>query len=295
MKSYPFLTLDVFTNRRFGGNPLAVFYDAVGLSATEMQSLAKEMNLSETTFVFPPEESSHAARVRIFNRTREMPFAGHPTVGTGFVLADHGHARNGSLHLEVGAGIVDVSLRRDRSGIATGATIVAPQPLMLGPNVSPAAIAECVALQASDVLETAHSPVLASMGYGFVIAQVSQMALQHAEPVVDCFRKVVEAHQFLEGTLGLYLYARDQNRIRARMFAPLAGIVEDPATGSANVALGGLLLSLSEAHKAVYEVVQGVEMGRPSLLEVTAWRKGEDIHATVGGDCVRVFSGEISI
>jgi trans-2,3-dihydro-3-hydroxyanthranilate isomerase len=293
MRSYPFVTLDVFTNRRFGGNPLAVFYDAVGLSASEMQSIAVEMNLSETTFVLPPENKSHTARVRIFNRTSEMPFAGHPMVGTGFLLAEQGRAGNDGLLLEVGAGIVDVSVRRDRSTVATGATIVAPKPLTLGQHISSAIVAKCAKLEASDIVEVSHSPLVASMGFSFVIAEVTESALQRAQPQPDWFRKAVADHESLHGHFDLYLYARDGNRIRARMFAPLSGTMEDPATGGANVALGGLLLSLTSAEKEVYEITQGVEMGRPSSLEVTAWRKEGNIDASVGGDCVRVFSGEI--
>src|SRR3984893_8695884 len=108
MAVFPFVTLDVFTDHRFGGNPLAVFTDARGLSDTQMQSLAAEMNLSETTFVLPPEDPAHTARVRIFNRTAEMPFAGHPNVGTGYVLAQAGRERDGVLLFEELAGLVEV-------------------------------------------------------------------------------------------------------------------------------------------------------------------------------------------
>src|SRR6478752_8366009 len=130
MPSYPFETVDVFTDRRFGGNPLAVFTDATGMSDAQMQSLAAEMNLSETTFVLPPADPAHTARVRIFNRTAEMPFAGHPSVGTGYVLAPRG--AGGVLTLEVPAGIVEVNIERDAQQAPIGAVIAAPQPLSLG-------------------------------------------------------------------------------------------------------------------------------------------------------------------
>src|SRR4051794_41850035 len=126
MAAYSFVTVDVFPDRRFGGNPLAVFPDARGLSDADMQSLAAEFNLSETTFVLPPADPANTARVRIFHRTAEMPFAGHPNVGTGFVLADR--ARDGVLRFEEIAGLVEGQVTRDVAGMVTGTTIAAPQP-----------------------------------------------------------------------------------------------------------------------------------------------------------------------
>src|SRR5919106_3823508 len=126
MPTYSFVTVDVFTERRFGGNPLAVFPDAHGLSDGEMQSLAAEFNLSETTFVLPPADAANSARVRIFNRTAEMPFAGHPNVGTGWVLAGLDRARDGLLRFEEIAGLVEV--RADSGGVVK---IPPPQPLLL--------------------------------------------------------------------------------------------------------------------------------------------------------------------
>src|SRR6266852_1437983 len=121
MRTYSFVTVDVFTDRRFGGNPLAVFPDARGLSDADMQSLAAEFNLSETTFVLPPEDPAHTARVRIFNRTSEMPFAGHPNVGTGYVLAREGRDKDGVLRFEELAGLVEIKVDRDPAGALTGA------------------------------------------------------------------------------------------------------------------------------------------------------------------------------
>src|SRR5512147_2380707 len=135
MRRYSFVTVDVFTDRRFGGNPLAVFTDARGLSDADMQALAAELNLSETTFVLPPENAAHTARVRIFNRTAEMPFAGHPNVGTGYVLALEGRDGDGVLRFEEMAGLVEGRIERAGDGVATGATIAAPQPLSLGMEI----------------------------------------------------------------------------------------------------------------------------------------------------------------
>src|SRR5216684_6491964 len=153
MRTYSFVTVDVFTDRRFGGNPLAVFPDASGLSDGEMQSLAAEFNLSETTFVVPPENPSNTARVRIFNRTSEMPFAGHPNVGTGWVLAGLGRDRDSVLRFEEIAGLVEVRVERDgKGGKLHAVTIAAPQPLSLSAEMPVELLASCVGLDVSDVV-----------------------------------------------------------------------------------------------------------------------------------------------
>ncbi|WP_156681033.1 PhzF family phenazine biosynthesis protein [Sphingomonas profundi] len=292
---YEFETVDVFTDRRFGGNPLAVFPDARGLSAAEMQALAAELNLSETTFVLPPEDEANTARVRIFNRTAEMPFAGHPSIGTGYVLAKRGRARDGILTLEVPAGLVRVEIETDEDGRAVGGLISAPQPLTTGETIPAATIAACLGLAVEDVVVSAHQPVVASVGNLFVLAQVTEEALSRCLPNVSEFRAAQDAHPSMAGRFSLHVYAGDGSRLRARMFAPLAGTWEDPATGSANAPLGALLLSLGSADFAEFEVRQGVEMGRPSLLIVTARRRADGIRATVAGRCVPVLAGHAQV
>jgi trans-2,3-dihydro-3-hydroxyanthranilate isomerase len=302
MPTYSFVTVDVFTDRRFGGNPLAVFPDASGLSDGEMQSLAAEFNLSETTFVVPPEDPSNTARVRIFNRTSEMPFAGHPNVGTGWVLAGLGRDRDSVLRFEEIAGLVEVRVERDgKGGKLHAVTIAAPQPLSLGAEMPVELLAGCVGLDVSDVVVTAHRPIAASVGNSFVIAEVKAAALSCAAPDMSRFRSAVEAFPALgPRRLPLYLYAHDgqsadTTRLRARMFSPLSGTVEDAATGSAATPLAALLLSLTKDSKRRYDITQGVEMGRPSLLACSAWRAGDGIRANVGGGCVPVLKGEISL
>jgi trans-2,3-dihydro-3-hydroxyanthranilate isomerase len=296
MPTFSFVTVDVFTNSRFGGNPLAVFPDASGLSDAQMQSLAAEFNLSETTFVLPPADPANSARVRIFNRTAEMPFAGHPNVGTGWVLAGMGRARDGLLRFEEIAGLVEV--RADRSGTVT---IAAPQPLSLGAEMPVELVAGCVGIGESEVLVGAHRPVAASVGNSFVIAEVTPDALTRAAPDLSRFRAAVQAFPSLgPRRLPLYLYAHDGRsdgvvRLRARMFSPLSGTIEDAATGSAATPLAALLLSLTQDNEARYDITQGVEMGRPSLLACTARRGADGIRASVGGGCVPVLKGEISL
>ena len=291
MKAYDFVTLDVFTATRFGGNPLAVFTDARGLSDAQMQSLATEMNLSETTFVLPPASPANTARVRIFNRMAEMPFAGHPNVGTGFVLA--GHARDGVLRFEEIAGLVEVVLLHDAAGVVTGAEIAAPQPLSLGPMMDVALLAGCIGLVEADVVVAAHWPRMASVGNSFVIAEVTGEALRRAVPDMARFREAWPAFPHLGARrLPVYLYAQDgPGRLRARMFSPLSGTVEDAATGSAATPLAAMLLALSGGEHAVFNITQGVEMGRPSVLRATAHRAVDGVRASVGGSCVRMFEG----
>jgi trans-2,3-dihydro-3-hydroxyanthranilate isomerase len=301
MRSFSFVTVDVFTDRRFGGNPLAVFPDAAGLSDGEMQSLAAEFNLSETTFVLPPESPSNTARVRIFNRTHEMPFAGHPNVGTGWVLAGLGRDRAGVLRFEEIAGLVEVSVGRDGGGKPARVTIAAPQPLSLGAEMPADLLAGCVGLDPSEVVVAAHRPVAASVGNAFVIAEVAAAALARAVPDLARFRAAVEAFPSLgPRRLPIYLYARDGEsaevtRLRARMFSPLSGTVEDAATGSAATPLAALLLSLTKDQERRYDITQGVEMGRPSLLTCAARRAADGIRATVGGGCVPVLKGDVSL
>ncbi|MGN6095824.1 MAG: PhzF family phenazine biosynthesis protein [Bosea sp. (in: a-proteobacteria)] len=293
MPSFPYETVDVFTDKPFGGNPLAVFTDARGLSDAQMQALAAEMNYSETTFVLPPDDPANDARVRIFHRTAEMPFAGHPNVGTGCVLARHGRDRNGVLRFEQMAGLVEIAVERDADGAVSGAVIAAPQALSLGIELPVAGVSACAGLKPADILTAAHPPVQASLGVKFVLAQVAPDALSGAGPDLAAFRALERQHAELQGRLSLFLYARDGNRIRARMFAPLAGTWEDPATGSASATLGALLLSLDGGEEAAYTITQGVEMGRASLLNVTSRRAADGCRSRVGGACAPMFRGEV--
>ncbi|HSU05109.1 MAG TPA: PhzF family phenazine biosynthesis protein [Acetobacteraceae bacterium] len=295
MLAYEFVTVDVFTNRRFGGNPLAVFPDARGLSDEQMQAIAGEFNLSETTFVLPPDNPQHNARVRIFTPRSELPFAGHPNVGTGFVLARRDQTPPEHFTFEEGAGLVRVHILRDASHLITGARVSAPRSLSIEDDVPVETIAACAGLAPEDIATTAHTPLVASVGTPFVIAQVNSVtALSRAFPDFGAFR---EASAQLGDRASLHLYAWQdgaERRLRARMFAPLAGVLEDPATGSANAALAGLLTSLAPGVdlNLMYEIEQGIEMGRPSRIIATARKTGEGpVSATVAGDCVPVMRG----
>jgi trans-2,3-dihydro-3-hydroxyanthranilate isomerase len=294
MTSFAFETLDVFTEQRFGGNPLAVFTDARGLAPEQMQALAAEMNLSETTFVLPPEDPANTARVRIFNRKAEMAFAGHPSLGTAYVLARlRGLA--GAVTLELPAGLTRVALETDVDGAVVGGDVAAPKPLWLGPEVAADLVAACAGLPDAAMLTAGHAPVIASMGTAFVIAEAAPEALSTATPDLPAFRRAIARYPDYEGRFSLLIYSRQGDRLRARMFAPLAGTWEDPATGSANAPLAALLLSLTDDAEARFQVSQGVEMGRPSQLRLTARREADGIHATVGGRCVPVLRGDFAL
>jgi trans-2,3-dihydro-3-hydroxyanthranilate isomerase len=294
MAEFRFETVDVFTDERFGGNPLAVFVDARGLSDAQMQALAAELNLSETTFVLPPSDPANTARVRIFNRTTEMAFAGHPSIGTAYVLARN-TALGETLRLEAPAGIVRVDMERDASGLIVGGTLTVPQPLSLGDTVSPETIAACAGLRVNDVITHAHEPVQATTGNPYVIAEVAVDALDRAAPDLNAFRAALAERPHFGNRFSLHLYARDGENIRARMFAPLSGTWEDPATGSANAPLVALLLSLTEAREARFVIRQGEKMGRPSLIRAQALRTDDGISAKIGGDCVPMFRGLIDL
>jgi trans-2,3-dihydro-3-hydroxyanthranilate isomerase len=291
-----FVTVDVFTDRRFGGNPLAVVPDAAGLSTARMQAIANEFNLSETTFVLPPKDPANTAEVRIFTPKREMLFAGHPNVGTAFVVGRR-RGSNAPLVFEERAGLVPLDLLDEGSTIV-GARLTAPQPLKHGAEVAAEIVAEACGLATEEIETGRHIPRVAGCGTVFLFAEVrSRQALERALPRADVFRR----HLPVDGAIGIHLYLRDGEDgidIRARMFAPGHGVAEDPATGSANVALAGLLASLKPEPDLSLQVriAQGVEMGRPSLMDASAEKRGGVVTETrIGGRCVPVMSGMIDI
>ncbi len=295
MSVLPFSTVDVFTNTRFGGNPLAVVTGGDALASETMQAIAAEFNLSETTFLLPPADTSHTARVRIFNRTAEMDFAGHPMVGTAFVLASQRPDLNDAT-FEIPAGIVRVGIERDADGSPIAASIAAPQPLSIGETVAPEVIAATLQLDSADVVTTSHPPTVASNGTFYIIAELTPEGLSRCAPALPAFKEALRNHPQFGTRFPVHVYCQDDGAIRARMFAPLSGTWEDPATGSANAPLACFLLSLDPgAKQASFIIHQGVEMGRPSLLHVDANRTTEGIVAMLHGSCVSVMQGEISL
>jgi trans-2,3-dihydro-3-hydroxyanthranilate isomerase len=297
-----FVTVDVFTDRRFGGNPLAVIPDARGLSTEQMQAIAAEFNLAETTFVLPPQDPAHTAQVRIFTPKAEMPFAGHPNVGTAFVLARaglcHGRRIEGDrLTFEEKAGLVPIELTREQ-GTVVAARLAAPVPLAIGQEFTADFVAEACSLSPSDIKVDVHRPCIASCGAPLVFAELaSRAALKSAAPRGDVFTRSLPRD--LAVGIHLYVQAREGDiDIQCRMFAPLHGIPEDPATGGANIALVGLLAHFRpEADLTLSKTIgQGFDMGRPSILEGSAVKKaGRVVDTWIGGRCVPMLAGTIDL
>jgi len=310
MPVYEYVRVNVFTAQRFGGNPLAVLPDARGLTDEQMQAIAREFNLSETTFVLPPDNPQNHARVRIFTPAHEMPFAGHPNVGTGFVLARAMDNPPEHLVFEEIAGLVRVYILRDPDKQITGTRISAPRSLSIGDAVPIEAVAACASITPEDFLTNAHGPLVASVGTEFVIAEVASLeALARAAPDIAAFRAAAATAETSrtggqkdgQPRFALLLYVRrdgDATRLRARMFAPLGGVLEDPATGSACAALAALLTSMAPGENVDlhYEIEQGVEMGRPSLLIASGRKTAEGpVEATVAGSCVPSGRGTLEV
>ena len=298
----PFTTVDVFTDRRFGGNPLAVVTDAAGLSDAEMQAIAAEFNLAETTFVLPPADPAHTARVRIFTPKAELPFAGHPNVGTAYVLARAGNAggrplAGDRLLFEEIAGVVPVEVSR-RDGAVTAATLAAPQAFAVAEDLPVETVAALAGLAPDDIVTTRHRPLIASCGARFAFAELtSRAALARAACRPDAFAR----HLPMDRAVGLHLHVAGDLPgldVQTRMFAPLHGIAEDPATGAANVALVGLLASLRPESDLDFAIAigQGFDLGRPSRLEAAATKRGGIVTATfIGGSCVPMLQGTIDL
>lgn len=300
---YRYFTCDVFTDTRFGGNQLAVLPEAEGLSGAQMQQIAREFNYSESTFVLPP-EAGHDRRVRIFTPGSEVPFAGHPNVGTAFVLATMGALgpldAPRTVTFEEGAGLVPVAVHRRDAG-RIWCELTAPQGLTLGAAVSAQVAAAAVSLDPGDVLTGAHQPQVASVGLPFLMVELKDRdALERARPDIPGLEGLMA-----EGVEApdVHLYVRtpgasDGFDLRARMFSPLDGIPEDAATGSANCALAGLLCRLDEAADGDFRwrIAQGVEMGRPSVLEARAEKRGGAVAGVwIGGESVLVAEGSMKV
>lgn len=305
MSQVAYEVVDVFTARRFGGNPLAVIPDARGLDDAVMQAIAVEFGFSETSFVLQPADERHTAQVRIFTPTAEIPFAGHPNVGTAFVLARQGEVfgRSGGdeMVFEEGAGLVGVRILRE-GGAVTGAAITAPRPLEVGQEVPVDVVAGCASLAREDVLVTRHAPRVVSVGLPFVVAELtSRAALARAKPSLAHFEEAEAAFPLGNGSFSLFLYVREEERgqrCSTRMFAALDGVVEDPATGSASAALAGYLASLLPERDLEMALTfeQGVDLGRPSLLNLHVQKVGGVVERlVVGGSCVAVMKGELSL
>jgi trans-2,3-dihydro-3-hydroxyanthranilate isomerase len=292
-----YITVDVFTDRAFGGNPLAVVLDAGSLSTAQMQAIAREFNYSETTFVLPPRDPANDAQVRIFTVRSEIPFAGHPNVGTAFVLASRAAKPPARLRFEEGAGLVPVEILQE-AGSVVGAELTAPRGLSKLTQFSAEQAAACLSLSSADIRTDRHPPGIFSVGLPFLMVEVvSREALRRAKPDAAAFARTLPC----DGNDAIYFYTRDVPAaekpcdLQARMLHPgSSGLTEDPATGSATVAAAAMLADLSSEQNGEFKlrIGQGFDMGRPSLL-LTRVRKENGVVASshVGGACVTMMEG----
>lgn len=282
--------LDVFTETPLAGNPLAVVHDGEGLDDARMQAIAKEFNLSETVFILPPDDPRRRAKLRIFTPGAELPFAGHPTVGTAVLLSlMHGDEGASAFGIEEKVGVVAcVTERRGaRSGYARFG--VPKLPRIVGPGLSAEDAAEALGLRVEDIGFGRHAPSLRAVGGAFhLIPLVSLDALARAWPTGAFARLVTGDHP------AVYLYAASAQGLRARMYGPGLGIAEDPATGSAVACLAGALADHGGRVDGVHDFIvdQGVEMGRPSRIELQITLEGGALQsAEIGGAAVVVAEG----
>lgn len=296
---YQFYTCDVFTESRFGGNPLAVLPEADGLSTEQMQQIAREFNFSESTFVLPA-EAGHTRRVRIFTPSYELPFAGHPNVGTAFVLASIGAFGRiegmTTVTFEEAAGLVPITIY-EADGRITSCELAAPQPLSIGDSVPVELVAAGLSLETADILTVTHPPLVASTGAPFIMAELgSRSALESAKANAAVFDKLDK--QGILPNLYFYIRSADEFDLRARMYFQQATVIEDPATGSASCVVAGLLAHYDKRKDGRFEwrIAQGVEMGRPSVILARAEKVAGVVQSTgVGGGCVMVSEGFIEV
>ncbi len=293
-----YVVADVFTDKPFQGNPVAVVLDAEDLSTEQMQRIAVEFGYSETTFVLPPDDAAHTARVRIFTPSREIPFAGHPNVGTAYVLATYAAMNDTplpeTLLFEEIAGLVPVRLLKD-NGTVTGAEFVTPEALSCRSEVSPEQVAACLSLAAEDIRTEVHNPLVASVGLPFLVVELaSRDALRRCVPNLQGFRATLP----LDGAVSVYAYTQDkdageQGDLQARMLTPR--MTEDPATGSATAAVTALLALHRDKTTLSLQVSQGVDMGRASTLYSGYDASSGKPVVRVGGSCVITMEGAFTL
>lgn len=300
---YPYLTADIFTDRVFGGNPLAVFPDARGLDDARMQAIAREFNLSETVFILPPEDPAHTRRLRIFTPAAEIPFAGHPTVGAAFVLASSGEVPlvdgEARILFEEGVGLVPV-LVRARPGRPLFSQLTTAKLPEVGPRPpGRAAIAEMLSLDLKDILGSGMAPEALSAGLPFLFVAVKDRdAVARAQVRLDLWATTLSKFWAPQ----VMVFSRDPelpgSHIRGRVFVPGLSVPEDPATGSAAAALGGYLGAREGGpdDTLVWRIEQGFEMGRPSILDLEVDKRAGAVAAIrVGGEAVLVSAGEMEV
>ena len=297
--NYRYFICDVFTDKKFCGNQLAVLPEAEGLSNSQMQQIAREFNFSESAFVFSP-ELGQTRKVRIFTPTEEVPFAGHPNIGTAFVLAKDGafgdFREPVKVIFEEKVGFVPITIRYD-AGNQIWCELSAPEELSIGDSVPTEFSASLLSLDTGDIVTTTHPPQVASVGLPFLFIELSSLdVLQRAKVNMPQFNRLID--RGIVTYIHMYVKRTDDFDIRARMFAPIDGVLEDPATGSANCALIALLTYYDSATDTDnnWRISQGIEVGRPSVLNGrTEKRNGKITGVWIGGNSVLISKGIIEM
>lgn len=292
---YAYRHIDVFTTRALEGNPLAVFPDARGLTSELMQRIAGELNLSETVFVFPPDDAAHAARLRIFTPRRELPFAGHPTVGAASVLVSTGIVTSDVFAVEENVGVIPMRSERVDGGVLTH-WLTTPA-ITFGDTVAPEACARALGLDVAD-MHGGAPPQYASAGSPFLLVPLATAAAVD-RAAYDPLARPAAAWPDVVGTF-LFCPAHEplfgERAVYSRMFAPESGISEDPATGGATGPLAAYLLKYGllalDGGSVRFTSEQGTKMGRRSLLRVAVTsRAGGDVTIEIGGASVEIANG----
>jgi trans-2,3-dihydro-3-hydroxyanthranilate isomerase len=297
-----FVTLDVFTARPFAGNQLAVFPDATGIPDALLLPITREFNFSEVTFCYPAEEPGHTRRVRIFTPGGEIPFAGHPTIGTAAALALTERALDGPagrFTFEMGVGTVPVDVRVEGPARAWAELSVArlPESGPQAPTLN--TLAEILSLETSDLMGGSYSPQAVSCGYPFLIVPVrSVAAVGRARVRVDRWEQTLSTWWAPEILVAARDAERGPDHWRVRMFAPGINVPEDPATGSAAASFGGFLAARESTAEGtfVWTIDQGMEMGRPSRITVSVDKAGGAVAAVrVAGQAVLMGEGSLRL
>ena len=275
-----YLVLDVFTEHALSGNQLAVVPDSSDLAEADLARIAREFNFSETVFVYPPKNPANTARLRIFTPTTEVPFAGHPTIGTAVALAQAGHGPE--LMLELGIGNVSCKASSEE------ATFMVAEPVKILAHPDPALVAQTLGLSTSDIRRDTHMPVLATVGLPFTLTELKDReTLSKVRIDIEAFR-VGQARHSSALDFAQFAYVREDDTIYARMFAPLDNIPEDPATGSAAATLTAFLGQF-EPFGFTLKYHQGDDMGRPSIMHTRMCERG--VHVT--GKAILVMKGQL--